>query len=72
MTRGKKKKRAKCEVEQAANNTVKAGCEHHEHPISMMALWGSYQARCSGCETAGPVVVEGPWAAQEALYSAAR
>lgn len=66
MTRGKKKKRAKCE--EAANNK-KPRCDHYNHPIWMMALRGKYQARCLGCQTAGPAVREGPWAAQEALYS---
>jgi hypothetical protein len=71
MSRGMKKNRSKCKEPQAANysDKKKAGCDHHDHPISMMALGGKYQARCSGCQTAGPVVEEGPWAAQQALYS---
>jgi hypothetical protein len=56
MTRGMKKKRA--------------GCDHYDHPVWMMALWGHYQARCLGCETVGPMVDGEPWAAQDALYAA--
>lgn len=55
-----------------AVNKKKAGCDHHDQPIWMMVLWGKYQARCLGCDTAGPMVDGGPWAAQEALYSAVR
>jgi hypothetical protein len=65
MTR-RKKKRAKCKEEAAKYK--KAGCNHPAHSLWMMALGRHYQARCLGCETAGPVIVEGPWAAQEALY----
>ena len=68
MSRGIKKKRQKCK-EAANTEKNKAGCDHRDHPISMIALGGKHQARCSGCETAGAVVKEGPWAAQEALYS---
>lgn len=68
MSRGIKKKRPKCK-EAANTEKNKSGCDHRDHPISMMALGRKYQARCSGCETTGPVVEEGPWAAQEALYS---
>ena len=70
MTRDMKKKRTR--YEEQASNRKKAECDHYDHPIAMMALWGEYQARCSGCGTGGPVVNEGPWAAQEALYSATR
>ena len=55
----RKKKRAKCK---------KAGCDHPAHSLWMMALEGHYQLRCLGCETRGPVVDEGPWAAQQALF----
>jgi hypothetical protein len=65
----KKKKRAECKE---AANKKRAGCDHYDHPIWMMVLWGKYQARCLGCETAGPIVDGGPWAAQEALYAAVR
>ena len=63
----RKKKRAKCKVEEAAMYK-KAGCNHPAHSVWMMALGGHYQVRCSGCQIAGPVVDEGPWAAQQALY----
>jgi hypothetical protein len=46
----------------------KATCDHYDYPIWMMALGGKYQARCLGCETVGPIVSAGPWAAEQALY----
>jgi hypothetical protein len=58
-----KKKRARCKAEN------KVTCNHYDHPPAMMVLGHYYQARCSGCETVGPVVSEGPWVAQQALYS---
>ena len=67
LTIGQKKKRA--EGKEAANKK-RAWCDHYDHPIWMMVLWGKYQARCLGCETAGPMVDGGPWAAQKALYAA--
>jgi hypothetical protein len=69
MTSGKNK-HPRCEVEAIRDDeNEKAGCDHRDRPLWMMALWGAYQARCLGCRTAGPVVDEGPWAAQQALYS---
>jgi hypothetical protein len=64
-------KRAKCEEEEEEEEAAKykkAGCNHPAHSVWMMALGGHYQVRCSGCQIAGPVVDEGPWAAQQALY----
>jgi hypothetical protein len=57
------KKRVRCKA------IKKARCNHYDQPIWMVALRGKYQARCSGCGIVGPVVDEGPWAAQQALYS---
>jgi hypothetical protein len=59
------KQRARCK----AMKNQEAVCDHYEHPIWMMVFGEKYQARCMGCETVGPVVHEGPWAAQQALYS---
>jgi hypothetical protein len=49
-----------------------AECDHHDHPTHMMVLGKNYQAICTGCGKAGPVLDEGPWAAQQALYYSAR
>jgi hypothetical protein len=59
LTTRRKKKRAKCKM---------AGCDHPAHSLWMMALGGHCQLRCLRCETRGPVVDEGPWAAQQALF----
>jgi hypothetical protein len=41
-------------------------CAHYEQPIWMMVFGKKYQARCMGCGKVGPVVNDGPWAAQHA------
>jgi hypothetical protein len=58
-----RKQRARCK---AMNQ--EAMCDHYDHPIWMMVVGAKYQARCTGCETVGPIVNEGPWVAQQALY----
>jgi hypothetical protein len=64
----KQRPRRRCK----AMKNQEAVCEHYEQPIWMTALGGRYQARCMGCQTVGPVVIEGPWAAEQALYSSGR
>jgi len=58
-----RKQRARCKV-----MNQEAMCDHYSHPIWMMVVGEKYQARCTGCETVGPIVNEGPWVAQQALY----
>jgi hypothetical protein len=51
----------------------KAICEHHSYPVWVVEFGKKkYRARCLGCQTVGPVVIEGPWAAEQALYSSGR
>lgn len=49
--------------------TATAECEHYEHPTRMLVLGTKYQASCTRCGRVGPVVNQGPWAAQRALYA---
>lgn len=52
----------------ASRGTVdKATCDHFVYPVWVAVVGRKHRARCLGCETAGPVVYEGPLAARRAL-----
>ena len=64
--RYRRHKEEACKMQETEN---KPTCNHYDHPPGMMVFGDYYQARCSGCGTAGPIATEGPWGARQALYS---